>query len=67
MLERDDFEKRLREQRPISMMEFMYPLMQAYDSVALGADVELGGTDQKFNLLVARTIQERYGRSRRSA
>jgi tyrosyl-tRNA synthetase len=61
MLERDDFEKRLRENRPISMMELMYPLMQAYDSVALGADVELGGTDQKFNLLVARTIQERYG------
>jgi tyrosyl-tRNA synthetase len=60
MLERDDFEKRLRENRPISMMELMYPLMQAYDSVALGADVELGGTDQKFNLLVARTIQERY-------
>ena len=61
MLERDDFEKRLSENRPISMMELMYPLMQAYDSVALGADVELGGTDQKFNLLVARTIQERYG------
>ena len=60
MLERDDFEKRLRENRPISMMELMYPLMQAYDSVALGADVELGGSDQKFNLLVARTIQERY-------
>ena len=61
MLERDDFEKRLRENRPISMMELMYPLMQAYDSVALAADVELGGSDQKFNLLVARTIQERYG------
>jgi tyrosyl-tRNA synthetase len=60
MLERDDFEQRLRDNRPISMMELMYPLMQAYDSVALGADVELGGTDQKFNLLVARTIQERY-------
>jgi tyrosyl-tRNA synthetase len=60
MLERDDFEQRLRENRPISLMELMYPLMQAYDSVALGADVELGGTDQKFNLLVARTIQERY-------
>jgi tyrosyl-tRNA synthetase len=60
MLERDDFEKRLRENRPISMMELMYPLMQAYDSVALAADVELGGSDQKFNLLVARTIQERY-------
>ena len=61
MLERDDFAKRLSENRPISMMELMYPLMQAYDSVALEADVELGGTDQKFNLLVARTIQERYG------
>lgn len=61
LLERDDFAKRLRENRPISMMELMYPLMQAYDSVALEADVELGGTDQKFNLLVARTIQERYG------
>ncbi len=61
MLERDDFEKRLSESRPISMMELMYPLMQAYDSVALNADVELGGSDQKFNLLVARTIQERYG------
>ncbi|MBW3552499.1 MAG: tyrosine--tRNA ligase [Gemmatimonadetes bacterium] len=61
MLERDDFAKRLAENRPISMMELMYPLMQAYDSVALEADVELGGTDQKFNLLVARTIQERYG------
>jgi tyrosyl-tRNA synthetase len=60
MLERDDFEQRLRANRPISLMELMYPLMQAYDSVALGADVELGGTDQKFNLLVARTIQERY-------
>jgi tyrosyl-tRNA synthetase len=61
MLERDDFAKRYTEQRPISVMEFMYPLMQAYDSVALNADVELGGTDQKFNLLVARTVQERYG------
>jgi tyrosyl-tRNA synthetase len=61
MLERDDFAKRYAEQRPISLMEFMYPLMQAYDSVALHADVELGGTDQKFNLLVARTVQERYG------
>jgi tyrosyl-tRNA synthetase len=61
MLERDDFAKRYAEHRPISVMEFMYPLMQAYDSVALNADVELGGTDQKFNLLVARTVQERYG------
>jgi tyrosyl-tRNA synthetase len=61
MLERDDFARRYAEQRPISVMEFMYPLMQAYDSVALHADVELGGTDQKFNLLVARTVQERFG------
>lgn len=61
MLERDDFARRYAEGRPISIMEFMYPLMQAYDSVALKADVELGGTDQKFNLLVGRTVQERYG------
>ncbi|MFL5386327.1 MAG: tyrosine--tRNA ligase [Longimicrobiaceae bacterium] len=61
MLERDDFEKRYEEGRPISIVEFMYPLMQAYDSVALNADVELGGTDQKFNLLVARDLQPRYG------
>jgi tyrosyl-tRNA synthetase len=61
MLERDDFEKRYREGRPISIVEFMYPLMQAYDSVALNADVELGGSDQKFNLLVARDLQPRYG------
>jgi tyrosyl-tRNA synthetase len=61
MLERDDFANRYAEQRPISIVEFMYPLMQAYDSVALNADVELGGTDQKFNLLVGRTVQERYG------
>ena len=61
MLERDDFAKRYHEQRPIALSEFLYPLMQAYDSVALAADVELGGTDQKFNLLVGRTVQERYG------
>ena len=61
MLERDDFAKRYAEHRAISVSEFMYPLMQAYDSVALKADVELGGSDQKFNLLVARTVQERYG------
>ena len=61
MLERDDFAKRHAAGRPISLVEFLYPLMQAYDSVALAADVELGGTDQKFNLLVGRTIQERYG------
>lgn len=61
MLERDDFARRYQEGRPISVVEFMYPLMQAYDSVALKADVELGGSDQKFNLLVARDIQGRYG------
>ena len=61
MLERDDFAQRYTEGRPISVLEFMYPLLQAYDSVALSADVELGGTDQKFNLLVGRTVQERYG------
>ncbi len=61
MLERDDFTKRMKEQRPISMHELLYPLSQAYDSVALEADVELGGTDQKFNLLVGRDIQPEYG------
>jgi len=61
MLERDDFSGRYRDGRPISLHEFLYPLMQGYDSVALEADVELGGTDQKFNLLVGRTLQERYG------
>jgi tyrosyl-tRNA synthetase len=59
MLERDDFAARYSEERPISMVEFLYPMMQAYDSVALGSDVELGGTDQKFNLLLGRTLQER--------
>ena len=61
MLERDDFAKRHRDGVAISLVEFMYPLLQAYDSVALRADVEVGGTDQKFNLLVGRTVQERYG------
>lgn len=61
MLERDDFRQRYAEGRPISVVEFMYPLLQAYDSVALEADIEVGGTDQKFNLLVGRTVQERYG------
>ena len=61
ILERDDFAKRLKEQRPISVHELLYPLAQAYDSVALEADVELGGTDQKWNLLVGRTIQPEYG------
>ena len=61
MLERNDFEKRYKENQPIAIQEFMYPLLQAYDSVALQADVELGGTDQKFNLLLGRTLQEHYG------
>ena len=61
MLERDDFKKRYEQGIPIYIHEFIYPLMQGYDSVALKADVELGGTDQKFNLLVARDIQREYG------
>ncbi|SRR5579871_247440 len=61
MLERDDFAKRYKANQPIAIHEFLYPLMQGYDSVALKADVELGGTDQKFNLLVGRTLQEHYG------
>ncbi|MBP2681497.1 MAG: tyrosyl-tRNA synthetase [Candidatus Krumholzibacteriota bacterium] len=61
MLERDDFEKRFKSNEPISLLEFVYPLAQGYDSVALHADVELGGTDQKFNLLMAREIQRDYG------
>ena len=61
MLERDDFSRRLAENRPISIHELLYPLAQAYDSVFLKADVELGGTDQKFNLLVGRDIQREFG------
>ena len=61
MLERDDFKKRFQEGRPIAIHEFIYPLIQGYDSVALRADVELGGTDQKFNLLVGRDLQREYG------
>jgi len=61
MLERDDFRKRYTEQRHISVHEFLYPLIQGYDSVELKADVELGGTDQKFNLLVGRDLQRAYG------
>ncbi|HEY3346151.1 MAG TPA: tyrosine--tRNA ligase, partial [Nitrospirota bacterium] len=61
MLERDDFSKRFKEQRPISIHEFLYPLVQGYDSVALKSDVELGGTDQKFNLLVGRDLQKELG------
>ena len=61
LLERDDFAKRMRENLPIAMHELLYPLMQGYDSVALHADLELGGTDQKFNLLVGRELQRHYG------
>jgi tyrosyl-tRNA synthetase len=61
ILEREDFARRFAENRPIAIHEFLYPLVQAYDSVALQADVELGGTDQKFNLLVGREIQKAYG------
>ncbi|GAB4472791.1 MAG: tyrosine--tRNA ligase [Burkholderiaceae bacterium] len=61
LLERDDFAKRMRENQPIAMHELLYPLMQGYDSVALHADLELGGTDQKFNLLVGRELQRHYG------
>jgi tyrosyl-tRNA synthetase len=61
MMERDDFEKRYRENRPIAVHEFLYPLVQGYDSVVLKADVELGGTDQKFNLLMGRALQREYG------
>jgi tyrosyl-tRNA synthetase len=61
MLERDDFAKRYKGSQPIAIHEFLYPLVQGYDSVALKSDVELGGTDQKFNLLVGRQLQESYG------
>jgi len=61
MLERDDFDKRYKAGQPIAIHEFLYPLVQGYDSVAMKADVELGGTDQKFNLLVGRQMQEAYG------
>ena len=61
MLERDDFHKRFSGQQPIAVHEFLYPLVQGYDSVALQADVELGGTDQKFNLLVGRELQKQWG------
>jgi tyrosyl-tRNA synthetase len=61
MLERDDFKKRFAGNQPIAIHEFMYPLMQGYDSVAMKADIELGGTDQKFNLLMGRTLQEQHG------
>jgi tyrosyl-tRNA synthetase len=61
MLERDDFTKRFQSNTPISVHEFLYPLMQGYDSVALKSDLELGGTDQKFNLLMGRHLQQEYG------
>ena len=61
LLERDDFAKRYAAREPISILELLYPLMQAYDSVAVRADVELGGTDQKFNLLLGRDVQRAYG------
>ena len=62
MLERDDFQKRFQANQPISIHEFLYPLAQGYDSIAMDADVELGGTDQKFNLLVGRTLQRQEGK-----
>lgn len=63
MLERDDFNKRYKSNQPIAIHEFLYPLVQGYDSVALNADLELGGTDQKFNLLMGRELQKHYGQS----
>ena len=63
MMERNDFSKRFSEEQPIAIHEFLYPLVQGYDSVALNADVELGGTDQTFNLLMGRTLQSRYGQA----
>jgi len=65
ILERDDFAKRLKEERPIALAESFYPLLQGYDSVAVKSDVEIGGTDQKFNLLVGRELQRDFGLSRR--
>ena len=59
--ERDDFAQRIAEGRPISVLELLYPVMQGYDSVAVQSDVELGGTDQKFNLLLGRDVQQAYG------
>ena len=66
MLERDDFSKRYKSQQPISVHEFLYPILQGYDSVKLDADVELGGTDQKFNLLLGREVQKHYGQKQQS-
>ncbi len=67
MLERDDFSRRYQSGQPISMYEFLYPLLQGYDSVALESDVELGGTDQKFNVLMGRTLQKEYGKTTQAA
>lgn len=67
MLERDDFEKRYKAQTPISISEFLYPLLQGYDSVALKSDIEIGGTDQKFNLLMGRTLQKSYETGKQQA
>ncbi len=66
MLERDDFEKRYRSETPISISEFLYPLLQGYDSVHLNSDIEIGGTDQKFNLLMGRHLQKIYGKKEQS-
>jgi tyrosyl-tRNA synthetase len=66
MLEREDFHKRFKEEQPISVHELLYPLAQGYDSVMLKCDVELGGTDQKFNLLRGRELQRKAGSRRRS-
>src|SRR5215218_6277892 len=66
LLERDDFAKRYSANEPISILELLYPLLQGYDSVAIRSDVELGGTDQKFNLLLARAIQQAYGVAQQS-
>lgn len=66
MLERDDFSKRYKSQQPISIHEFLYPILQGYDSVRLKADIELGGTDQKFNLLLGREVQRHYGEKQQS-
>ena len=66
MLERDDFSKRYKAQQPISIHEFLYPILQGYDSVKLNADIEMGGTDQKFNLLLGREVQKHYGQKQQS-
>ena len=66
MLERDDFSKRYKSQQPISIHEFLYPILQGFDSVKLEADIELGGTDQKFNLLLGREVQKHYGQKQQS-